>query len=367
MKPIYVTQSTMPPFEEYIEEIKDIWDSHILTNMGPKHKALEKELEKLLEVNNLALFTNGHNALEMLIDAYGFPKGSEVITSPFTFASTTHAIIRNGLNPVFCDINEDDYTIDVDKIESLITDKTVAIVPIHVYGNICDVDRLQEIAAKYNLKLIYDAAHVFGVKYKNKGIGSYGNASMFSTHATKAFNTIEGGIVTCDEMEIIEKLNDLKNFGIRGPERVVSVGGNAKLNEFCAAMGLCNLRHFEDSIKKRGLVFERYQANLRGVKGIRLVQPRKESTKNYAYYPVRFEKGLFGKDRDEVYKILNENEIYPRKYFYPITNTFECYKDRFDPNSTPIALRVSHEILTLPMYENLDLQDVDRICRIILS
>ena len=258
MSNINVTRSSMPSFEEFCEEIKELWDSHWLTNMGVKHKQLQSQWEQYLDVPHVTLYTNGHLALENVIAAMNFPAGAEAITTPFTFASTTHAIVRNGLVPVFCDINDVDYTMDAAKIEALITDKTCAIVPVHVYGNICDVDAIQAIADKYGLKVIYDAAHAFGVTYRGIGIGNFGDASMFSFHATKVFNTIEGGAVTFREDALGAVLYNMKNFGIRGPERVVFVGGNAKINEFQASMGICNLRHVDEEIRKRGQVVARY-------------------------------------------------------------------------------------------------------------
>lgn len=257
MKPIQVTQSSMPNFNEFTEEIKDLWDSRWLTNMGSKHKQLELELEKYMDTPYVTLFTNGHLALENVIASLQLT--GEVITTPFTFASTTHAIVRNELTPVFCDINPDDYTIQTDLLEDLITDKTSAIIPVHVYGNICDVYEIERIAKKHNLKVIYDAAHVFGVKVDGKNIANFGDASMFSFHATKVFNTIEGGAVTYNESSLTEILEAQKNFGMTGPESVEFVGGNAKMNEFQAAMGLCNLKHVHGEIEKRKNVAERYK------------------------------------------------------------------------------------------------------------
>ena len=354
----------MPEFDEYVEEIKDIWDSHWLTNMGSKHNKLERQLEDYLKVENVSLFSNGHMALELLIQAMGLT--GEVITTPYTFASTTHAIVRNGCTPVFCDINPENYTIDVNKIEDLITEKTSAIIPVHVYGNLCDVDEIDRIAKKHNLKVIYDAAHTFGEEYKGKGVASFGDASMFSFHATKVYNTIEGGAVCFgnDQGTLKEDLYGLKNFGIRGEVTVDAVGANSKMNEFQAAMGICNLRHVDKEIEKRKKVAERYVERLDGVEGICLVKPQKN---NYAYFPVVFESDLFGKNRDEIYDQLKEKNIFTRKYFYPITNAFECYRDKYDPKDTPIALNISKKVLTLPMYADLRLEDVDRICDYILE
>ncbi len=367
MDKILVTRSSMPEFDEYVEEIKDIWDSHWLTNMGSKHNKLERQLEDYLKVENVSLFSNGHMALELLIQAMGLT--GEVITTPYTFASTTHAIVRNGCTPVFCDINPENYTIDVNKIEGLITEKTSAIIPVHVYGNLCDVDEIDRIAKKHNLKVIYDAAHTFGVEYKGKGVASFGDASMFSFHATKVYNTIEGGAVCFgnDQGTLKEDLYGLKNFGIRGEVTVDAVGANSKMNEFQAAMGICNLRHVDKEIEKRKKVAERYVERLDGIEGIRLVKPQKDVKNNYAYFPVVFESDLFGKNRDEIYDQLKEKNIFTRKYFYPITNAFECYRDKYDPKDTPIALNISKKVLTLPMYADLRLEDVDRICDYILE
>lgn len=362
-KLIQVTKSSMPEFEEYIEEIRELWDTHWLTNMGTKHKALESKLLDYLKVSNITLFTNGHLALECIIAALNLR--GEVITTPFTFASTTHAIVRNGLKPVFCDINPDDYTIDVEKIESLITEKTSAIIPVHVYGNACDVDAIDRIAKKHNLKVIYDAAHTFGVTVNGQGIGTFGDASMFSFHATKVFNTIEGGAVTYNDSSIKQVLNDLKNFGITGPETVEYVGGNAKMNEFQAAMGICNLRHVNGEIIKRKKVVERYIENLKDITGIQLSKKQVDVESNYAYFPVVFDG--YKITRDEVFEKLKGNDIIARKYFYPLTNSFECYKDQYDVNETPVAKYIAERVLTLPLYADLASEDVDRICEIIKS
>lgn len=365
MKKILVTRTSMPPFEEYINEIKDIWESHWLTNMGPKHNQLENELKEYLKVENISLFTNGHNALELTLQAMNL--NGEVITTPFTFASTTHAIVRNGLTPVFCDINPIDYTIDVQKLETLITDKTSAIVPVHVYGHICNVEEIERIAQKYGLKVIYDAAHAFGIEYKEKGIGAFGDASMFSFHATKVYNTIEGGAVCYHDKDLGRELYKLRDFGIKDAETVDGIGSNAKMNEFCAAMGLCNLRHVEDEILKRKKVVECYRENLSDIKGIQLSPIQKHVKPNYSYFPVVFDESIFGSTRNEVFKALAENNIFARKYFYPITNAFDCFHNKFNSNLTPTALHISKRVLTLPLYAELELDNVRRICEIIRS
>ena len=362
---ILVTQSSMPDIEEYIEEIKDIWKSHWLTNMGPKHKKFQAELKAYMNTDNVELLTNGHMALELVLQAMNLQ--GEVITTPFTFASTTHAIVRNGLVPVFCDIDPITFTMDVEKIEKLITDRTCAIMPVHVYGNVCNVEEIERIAHKYGLKVIYDAAHTFGETYKGIGIGNFGDASCFSFHATKVFNSIEGGAVTYKEERIGKILYELKNFGIHGAEEVSAVGANAKMNEFCAAMGLCNLRHIEEEIEKRRKVVARYRFHLEGVDGLQLNVVQENVKSNYAYFPVIFEESIFGASREEVFDKLAEHNIVARKYFYPLTNTFSCFHRQYDVLETPVALHISKRVLTLPLYAELELDVVDKICKIILE
>ena len=349
-----------------MEEIRPIFESHILTNMGPVYKKFQHQLIDFLEVKYLSLFVNGHSALELAIEALGLRRpGGEVITTPFTFISTTHAIVRNGLKPVFCDIKPDDYTMDPDKIEDLITENTVAIIPVHVYGNICDVEKIGAIAKKHNLKVIYDAAHAFGETYKGKPVGQFGDASMFSFHATKSFNSIEGGAIAFDNAEYRVPLHELKNFGIHDEEDVISVGGNAKMNEFAAAMGICNLRRFDESVRARKAISDRYDERFAGVKGLRPCRNTKDTVHNYAYYAVYFDEKEFGKSRDQVNGQLRVNDIFPRKYFYPAANDASCYKGKY--NETPISTDASKHILTIPIYESLDLETVDRICDIILE
>lgn len=364
---INVTRSSMPSFEEYCEEIKELWDSHWLTNQGTKHQQLQKALEDRLGVPHVTLYTNGHLALEHIIEAFQFAPGGEVITTPFTFASTTHAIVRNGLTPVFCDVNETDYTMDVTKIEALITEKTVAIVPVHVYGNLCDVDAIQAIADRHGLKVIYDAAHAFGVSFRGISSACFGDASMFSFHATKVFNTIEGGAVCYHDDALVDVLNDRKNFGLHGQEECFYVGANAKMNEFQAAMGICNLRHLDGEIARRKRCVERYRQRLSGVPGIRLCDAQKDVQSNYAYFPVIFDGWRL--DRDEVFEKLQRAGITARKYFYPLTNSFACYASlpTAGVKKTPVADYLASRVLTLPLYADLTEADVDRICNEILG
>ena len=359
---ILVTRSSMPDLDEYVDEIRSLWDTHWLTNMGVKHQKFQKELERYLQVEHIELMVNGHMALELAMQALEL-KG-EVITTPFTFASTTHAIVRNGLIPVFCDIEPENYTIDVSKIEDLITDKTCAIVPVHVYGNICNVEEIDRIAKKYDLKVIYDAAHTFGETYNGVGVGNFGDVSIFSFHATKVFNTIEGGAVAYKDLKIGDKLYDLKDFGIHGPESVTGIGANAKMNEFSAAMGICNLRHIDDEIEKRKKAFERYYDNLGDIKGLHLLKEQPGVKHNYSYFPVAFDEDVLGYGRDKIYDDLAKYRIYARKYFYPLTNEFDCYKGRFD-QKTPIAHKISRSILALPIYADIEPEIVDKICGLI--
>lgn len=365
MKQILVTCSSMPSIEEYMDEIKSMWDNHWLTNMGPKHRQFQESLRTYMGIENIELLVNGHMALELTLQAMNLQ--GEVITTPFTFASTTHAIVRNGLEPVFCDIDPVTFTIDTEKLESLITDKTCAIMPVHVYGNICNIEEIERIAHKYELKVIYDAAHTFGETYKGKSVGAYGDASCFSFHATKVFNSIEGGAVCYKDEHLGKILYELKNFGIHGPEEVSAVGANAKMNEFCAAMGLCNLKHIEEEIEKRRKVVEHYRSRLDGVDGIQLNAIQPDVKSNYAYFPAVFEERAFGASRAEVFDKLAENGIGARKYFYPLTNTFSAFHNKYNVLDTPVALHISKRILTLPLYSELAFEDVDRICDIILS
>ena len=367
---IQVTRSSMPDYQEYCEEIRSMWDSHWLTNMGEKHLQLEEDLKRYLDTPNIVLYTNGHLALEDAIAAMNLPEGGEVITTPFTFASTTHAIVRKGLKPVFCDIRLSDYTLDPEKIRPLITEKTCAILPVHVYGNICDTAAIDAIAKEYGLKVIYDAAHAFGVRCGGVSAANFGDVSMFSFHATKVFNTIEGGALCFADSSLTEEFNDRKNFGIRNQEEVAFVGGNAKMNEFQAAMGICNLRHVDEEIAKRREADGIYRELLAGQAGIVIpeITPEDENNRhNYAYFPVLFDG--YAKNRDEIRDLLLENGIGARKYFYPLTSSFDCYRGEAfaDPDSTPAAKYAAERVLTLPLYAGLEKEEIERICALILA
>lgn len=364
-KKIFVTKAAMPPYEEFAEAIKPLWNTHMLTNMGKYHKELEEALKTYLKVKEVSLTVNGHMALEMAIQAMNFPRGSEVITTPFTFISTTHAIIRTGLKPVFCDIKNSDYTIDEDKIENLITEKTVAILPVHVYGNLCAIEKIEAIAYKYNLKVIYDAAHAFGETYKGQGVGEFGDATIFSFHSTKVFNTIEGGAVCCNNHELYENLYNLKNFGIRSEELVVSVGANAKMNELQAIMGLCNLKHIGEQITKRKLDVEIYRKMLAEVKGVSFCQENKDVVSNYAYFPIYIDDTVATMNRDELYNALKERDIYTRKYFFPLTSDQVCFKNKYKTVPLTQARLSATRTLVLPLYSDLIESDVITVCKVI--
>lgn len=349
---IFVTRTSMPPYEEFAEMIKPLWNTHWLTNMGKYHQELEQKLREYLQVEQLSLMVNGHMSLEMAIQAMQFPEGSEVITTPFTFVSTTHAIIRNRLKPVFCDIKPTDFTIDESKMEALITDKTVAIVPVHVYGNICNVEEIGRIAAKHGLTVIYDAAHAFGETYKGKGIGSFGDASVFSFHATKVYNTIEGGAVASASPDLYQKLYNLKNFGILNENVIADIGANAKMNEFAAIMGLCNLRYVQDNIKIRKKKVQLYNEQLADLSCVRTPEfSQPDVVYNYAYYPVVFATAEY---RDIVYDRLKEENIYSRKYFYPLTSDADCFGDRYSTCALDVARDISARVLVLPLYPDMD-------------
>lgn len=361
---INVTRSSMPLLQEYIDVITPLWDSHWLTNAGKIHNELELQLREYLDADNLLLTVNGHMALELAIQALNI-KG-EIITTPFTFVSTTNAIIRTGNTPVFCDINSDDYTMDVTKIEELITDRTVAIMPVHVYGNICNIEEIDRIAKKHNLKVIYDAAHTFGVTYKGKGLAAYGDVVCYSFHATKVFNTIEGGAICFKDDSLVDRIKALRDFGIVDEESTIFAGGNAKMNEFSAAMGICNLRHVEDEIQKRKKVEEVYIKYLSSIDGIKLKPIQKDVLSNASYFPIVIDSILFGESRDDVHKRLRTNGIGSRKYFYPLTSEFE-YMQEYGDTLTPIAKSISHSVLTLPLYSDLKEEDVIKICNIIIE
>lgn len=363
MKRLFVTKPSMPDYEEYCQEIKALWDTRILTNMASKHNELEQKLADYLKVGGVSLFTNGHLALEHAISSLNLT--GEIITTPFTFVSTTNAIVRNGLKPVFCDIDLEDYTIDVKKIEELITPKTSAIIPVHVYGTVCNVYEIEKLAKKYNLKVIYDAAHAFGESIDGQGVGAFGDLSIFSFHATKVYNTVEGGCIAYNGNEKIKQdLIYWKDFGISDSEHVIFKSGNAKMDELRAAMGICNLRHVDEEISKRKRVYDLYKSYLDKINGLKIRKIQDNVISNYAYFPILLDGYKY--TRDQLCNKLADNGIYSRKYFYPLTSNFEALKE-FDTTKTPIAEYVSDRILCLPMYADLTDEDIAYICESILG
>lgn len=361
---IFVVQPFLPPLEEYETYLKEIWNNKILTNQGPLHNKFAEVLKSSINAEDITLFCNGHLALECALKALDLKSGCEIITTPFTFVSTTHAISNCGYKPVFCDIKLDDYTIDEEKIECLINENTVAIMPVHVYGYPCEVKKINALAKKYNLKVIYDAAHAFGVKVDNESILNYGDISMISFHATKLFHTIEGGMLVHNS-DLKNKLDTLKNFGIVDKDDIVEQGINAKMNEFQAAMGLANMPYLNNIIARRKEITEKYRALLK-IDGIKLVHEKNNIQYNYAYFPILIDEKKYGITRDELYDILMKNNIFSRKYFYPLTSDAVCYKKN-DKNNLNNAKYVADRILTLPLYPNMSDENIKKICEIIIN
>jgi dTDP-4-amino-4,6-dideoxygalactose transaminase len=364
-KPIYVTQPALPPFEEFIPYLQKIWGSKILTNNGPFHQQFEKELSDYLGVKYLSLFANGTLALVTALQALRIT--GEVITTPFSFVATTHALWWNNIKPVFVDIEPGTFNLDPYKIEAAITPKTTAILPVHVYGNPCNVERIQEIADRYNLKLIYDAAHAFAVKINGRSIADFGDLTILSFHATKVFNTFEGGAIICKDKMTKEHIDQLKNFGITDETTVVSPGINAKMNEFQAALGILQLKYVDEAIKKRKQVTEIYREALNGVNGITFLPDLPGIIHNYGYFPVLINSNRFGRTRDEVYNELRKHNIFSRRYFYPLISQFPTYRGLKSAQSgkMPVAEKITKEVLCLPIYSNLKISTVNDICDIV--
>lgn len=361
-KKIFVTSPLLPDIEDVYSEIREIFDSKWLTNMGEKHKNLELALKNELKVKNLSLFNNGTIALVTAIKALNLPYGSEVITTPFTFAATPHSIVWNGLKPVFCDIEPNTMTIDPNKIEELITPNTSAILGVHVYGFPCDVEAIQKIADKYNLKVIYDAAHAFSTEINGKGIGTFGDISAFSFHATKLFNTIEGGALTYNNDSLDRKIYNLRNFGIRNEEVVEEVGINGKMNEFQAAFGLLNLKIYRKEQEKRQKLKELYDNELSKIKGIRIPKMPDNVTNSYQYYPIIIEDD-YPISRNEIYDRFKEENIFTRKYFYPACTDYDCYKNDLSVKlaKLPVTNNLKNKVLCLPYYGSLEKETAEYI------
>lgn len=359
---INISRPSAPPVEEFTAEIADIWDSRMFTNVGKKHARLEQELCEYLGTQNVSLFSSGHSALEAALQILNL-KG-EVITTPFTFASTPLAIIRNRLTPVFCDINENNYCMNADLIENLITDKTCAIVPVHLFGNICDVDKIEEISRKYNIPVVYDAAQAFGIKKKGKYISDYGDISMYSFHATKVFHTIEGGCLVYKNNELKKVFSEIRNFGICD-EKIIRIGANFKMSEIHAAMGLCNLHRLNEYINNRKICAKRYDELLSGRKGLYFNQLQDNVKTNYVYYPLRVVENEYGQSRDKLFEKLARNNINARKY-YPLVSQFAIYNDRYNLSETPVASYIEKQLIILPLYSDMAIENVEEVCKVIL-
>lgn len=366
MDKIFVTRPLLPSLSSLETHLNDIWESKWLTNMGSKHNELENKLKDVLKVPNVSLFNNGTIALLVAIKALDLPYGSEVITTPFTFAATPHCITWNGLKPVFCDIEPNTMTIDADKIESLITPNTSAILGVHVYGFPCDVERIDAIAKKHNLKVIYDAAHAFSTEINGKGIGTFGDITMFSFHATKLYNTIEGGCLTFNNPNLVRKIYNLRNFGIQSEELVEEVGINGKLNEIQAAVGLENLKLYKAEQEKRKLVKAFYDENLSKIKGIRIPKMPENVTNSYQYYPIVI-KDDYELTRNELYEKFKAANILTRKYFYPACTDYECYKNDLAVKLADLSVvnDLKHRVLCLPYYGTLTNEELNIICEVI--
>ena len=365
--PIYVTQPFLPPLDEFTIYLKKIWESKILTNNGPFHQELEQKLCEYLGVKYISLFSNGTQALITALQALKIT--GEVITTPFSFVATSHALWWNNIKPVFTDIEPNTFNLDPDKIEAAITQKTTAILPVHVYGNPCNVTKIQEIADRYGLKLIYDAAHTFGVKLNGTSIASFGNMSILSFHATKVFNTFEGGAIVCHDEETKTHIDHLKNFGFTDETTVVSPGINAKMNEFQAALGILQLKYVDEIISKRKKIAERYCQVLKDKPGISFLNSDSDIKPNYAYFPVLIDAETFGLTRDQLYEKLKKNNIFGRRYFYPLISQYPTYRglESAKPGRLVVAEKITEEIICLPIYPDLEETDLERIISVLLS
>lgn len=363
-KKTYVTHPFLPPLEEFNEYLKKIWESGQLTNNAQFHQQLERDLCAYLGVDYISLFANGTLALITALQALEI-KG-EVITTPYSFVATAHSLVWNGITPVFVDVDPIYGNLDPQKIEAAITEKTSAILPVHVYGNPCNHAEIEKIAKKHGLKLIYDAAHAFGVKQNNSSILNFGELSILSFHATKVFTTLEGGAIVCHTPEMKQHIDNLKNFGFH-KYKVVSLGINAKMNEIQAAMGLLQLKYVKVAIEKRKLVNDFYFEHLKGINGIRMLAPTQGVEQNYSYFPIFVNEEIYGKSRDELFEELEKHNIYGRRYFYPLITQFPSYKDLVSaqPGSMPVAEKIAEQVICLPIYPDLDTQTLAIICDII--
>lgn len=362
-KPITVTSPLLPPLDEFIPYLQKIWDNKWLTNNGEMHQELEQQLAEYLGVEYISLFSNGTLALITALQALNIT--GEVITTPYSFVATTHSIFWNKCTPVFIDVDPRYYNIDPTKIEAAITEKTTAIMPVHVYGNPADTDAIQKIADKHDLKVIYDAAHAFGVKKNGGSILNVGDLSVLSFHATKIYSTIEGGAVICHSQEMKHHIDNLKNFGFRGETVVEEPGINAKMNEVQAAYGLLSLKYIDEAIAKRKQIVEHYRASLKNTFGISFLPEQNNVEHNYAYFPIFVDEAKYGISRDALYDKLKSNNILGRRYFYPLISTFEPYRELPSAQNLPVAQKAAEQVICLPLYPDLESRDLERIIDLI--
>lgn len=364
-KPIYVTSPLLPSLEDFTFLLKEIWESKMLTNNGNFHQKLEEELAKYLKVPYLGLFTNGTLPLITALQAMRIT--GEVITTPFSFVATTHSLWWNGIKPVFVDIEPETCNLDPSKIEAAITPRTTAIMPVHVYGKPCKTKEIQEIANKYGLKVIYDAAHAFGVEINGESILNFGDMATLSFHATKVYNTLEGGALVVHDEQTKKRIDYLKNFGFASETEVVAPGINSKVDEVRAAYGLLNLKQVDHAINSRRKVAIRYRDELQGVKGITFFNDIPGVRHNYSYFPIFINAEEYGMTRDELYFKMKEHNVFGRRYFYPLISTFSTYRglDSANPDNLPIATQMSNNVICLPMHHALSENEVEYILQII--
>jgi dTDP-4-amino-4,6-dideoxygalactose transaminase len=363
-KPIYVTKPFLPPLEEFCQGLEEIWETRWLTNNGPILQRFTRELCNYFETDNVCLFNNGTLALQLALQGMGI--SGEVITTPYSFVATTHTLFWNKIRPVFVDIEPDYYTIDPEKVEAAITPWTTAILAVHVYGYPCNLNALADIARRHNLRLIYDAAHAFGIKVGGRSIGQFGDLSMFSFHATKSFHSIEGGLLTFKESWLKGVFDYLKNFGFKSELEVVMPGTNAKMNEMQALMGSLHLKYHEKVIRKRAMITNLYRQRLKDIPGIYLVPLLSpEIIYNHSYMPIEVDEQEFGMSRDALCEKLQQYNVFSRRYFYPLICDFACYRNVSINDPLTVARRAAARILTLPIYDSLQVSDVETICEII--
>lgn len=360
-KQVKVTSPLLPSLEELMPYLEDVWNRKWITNNGHYHQELEKALCAYLGVDYLSLFTNGTLPLITALQAMRIT--GEVITTPYSFVATTHAIWWNGLIPVFSDIKPDTGNLDPQKIEAAITPRTTAIMPAHVYGNPCDIEEIKEIADRYGLAVIYDAAHAFNVKVNGESVVNAGDMSTLSFHATKVYNTVEGGALICHDARTKKRIDYLKNFGFAGETTVVAPGINSKMDEIRAAYGLCNLRHIDESIAIRGKWAAIYREHLKSIPGISFLKTRKEVTYNYSYFPIFVNEKEYGMSRDTLYEKMKSRNLFGRRYFYPLISSFPMYRGlpSATPENLPVATKMASEVICLPIHNDLTDQDMERL------